>query len=91
MMLTLAAMLVVALSVTAATSFAANAPEGCHKERGTLICPQEAKNPNQDQEQTVTKKGSVNSSHDAESTCTNGAGGSGKCSPGQFKDQPSPL
>jgi len=92
MMLTLTALLVVALSLSAVTAFAANAPEGCTKERGTIKCPVEGgPGKGQNQVQEESKKGSVNSSHETESECVSGAGGSGKCSPGQFKNTDSPL
>jgi hypothetical protein len=92
MMLALTALLVVALSLSAVSALAANAPAGCTKERGTIICPVEGgPGQGQDQVQTESKKGSVNSSHDTQSACTSGAGGSGKCSPGQFRNTDSPL
>ena len=80
MMLTVAAMLVVALSVTAPLAFAANAPEGCDKVRGTIVCPSDAKNDRFDDNQQTTKKGSVNSSHEEETTCVQRP-----CPPGQFR------
>ena len=92
LMLTVAAFMMAALTVTAAMAFAANAPEGCTKERGTISCPVEGgPGQGQNQVQTDTKKGSVNSSHETQSTCTSGAGGSGNCSPGQFRNTDSPL
>jgi hypothetical protein len=78
-MLVVAAM--VALSLSAPVALAANAPEGCTKERGTINCQQSGKNENQEKfQQTTTKKGSVNSSHEEQTTCNT------PCPPGQFKD-----
>jgi hypothetical protein len=78
-MLVVAAM--VALSLSAPVALAANAPEGCTKERGTINCQQSGKNENQEKfQQTMTKKGSVNSSHEEQTTCNT------PCPPGQFKD-----
>jgi len=70
------ALLALAMAVPA---FAANAPEGCTKERGTIICQKSGKNENQPKfKQTTTKKGSVNSSHEEETVCNK------PCPPGQF-------
>jgi hypothetical protein len=77
-MLVVAAML--ALSLSAPVALAANAPEGCTKERGTIVCQQSGKNENQPKFQQTTKKGSVNSSHETETTCNT------PCPPDQFKD-----
>jgi hypothetical protein len=72
---------IVALSLSAPVALAANAPEGCTKERGTINCQQSGKNENQPKfQQTTTKKGSVNSSHEEETTCST------PCPPGQFPD-----
>jgi hypothetical protein len=77
-MLVAAALLALSLSVPMA--FAANAPEGCTKERGTIICQESGKNENQPKfQQTTTKKGSVNSSHEEETVCNK------PCPPGQFR------
>jgi hypothetical protein len=66
---------------SALPALAANAPEGCEKVRGTIVCQESGKNENQPKfQQTTTKKGSVNSSHEEETTCNT------PCSPGQFKD-----
>ena len=80
MMLALTALLVMALSLSAVTAFADNAPEGCHKERGTIICPSDAKNDRFDGNQQTTKKGSVNSSHEEETRCVQRP-----CPPGQYR------
>ena len=78
-MLVVAAMLAVSLS--APVALAANAPEGCTKERGTIVCQESGKNVNQPKfQQTTTKKGSVNSSHEPETTCST------PCPPGQFRN-----
>ena len=76
-----ALMLALTMSFGSVAAFAANAPEGCTKERGTIICQESGKNENQPKfQQTTTKKGSVNSSHEEEVVC-------GKpCPPGQFRD-----
>jgi hypothetical protein len=80
------------VAATAVPAFAANAPEGCYKDRGTIYCPTEGgPGKGQDLVQTESKKGSVNSSHDTQSECTSGAGGSGNCPSGQFKNTDSPL
>jgi hypothetical protein len=74
----------VALSVVMAFSAAlpaqgANAPAGCDKVRGTIVCEESGKNENQPKfEQTTLKKGSVNSSHEEETVCDK------PCPPGQF-------
>jgi hypothetical protein len=74
-----AAMLAVSLS--APVVFAANAPAGCEKVRGTIVCQESGKNTNQPKfQQTTFKKGSVNSSHEEEVVCGT------PCPPGQFKD-----
>jgi hypothetical protein len=79
----MAAMMMVA---TAAPAFAANAPTGCVKVQGTINCPDDAKNDKFDGNQLVTKKGSVNSSHEPETTCLDKP-----CPRGQFKDSTSPI
>ena len=84
LMLTVAAMMVAALSVTAAPSFADNAPEGCFKERGTIYCPDPPKNPNNPFTQQTSKKGSLNSSHPTQSQCLKKGEPSDHCPPGQF-------
>jgi hypothetical protein len=62
---------------------AANAPAGCEKVRGTIVCQQSGKNENQEKfQQTTTKKGSLQSSHDPETECGT------PCPRGQFKDEP---
>jgi hypothetical protein len=76
-----ALMAVMMMAATAVPAFAANAPAGCDKVRGTIICEESGKNENQPKfQQTTTKKGSVNSSHDPVVTCST------PCPPGQFKD-----
>jgi len=56
---------------------AANAPEGCEKIQGTIVCGPIVENVgnapewsnSQETETTTTKKGSVNSSHEQEEEC----------------------
>ena len=91
MMLALAALLVAALSMSAVTASAkqvqANAPDECYKERGVIHCPHEGgPGQGQDLEQEATKKGSTQSAHETEEECVKGAGGSGNCPGGQFKE-----
>jgi hypothetical protein len=58
-------------------SFAGNAPGGCEKIRGTIVCqtsenvsnPPELSN-SQQTTTTSTKKGSLQSSHEEQETCT---------------------
>jgi hypothetical protein len=80
MMLALAALLVVALSMSAVSAFADPVPEGCHKERGTVVCPSVAKNDRFTGNQVTTKKGSLQSSHEEQTACVETP-----CPPGQFK------
>jgi len=76
-----ALMLALTMSFGSVAAFAANAPEGCFKDRGAIFCPESGKNENQPKfQQTTTKKGSVNSSHEEEVVCGT------PCPPGQFKD-----
>jgi hypothetical protein len=84
MMLALTALLVVALSLSAVTAFAANAPPGCYKDRGTIYCPDPPKNENNPFTQQTSKKGSINSSHPEESQCLKKGEPSDHCPPGQF-------
>jgi hypothetical protein len=79
LMLTVAAMMVVALTIAAPMAFAQNAPPGCTKERGTITCPSDAKNDKFEGNQVTTKKGSTQSSHEEETTCVQRP-----CPPGQF-------
>jgi hypothetical protein len=66
---------------TALPALAANAPAGCEKVRGTIVCQESGKNENQPKfQQTTTKKGSLQSSHEEETVCGT------PCPPGQFKD-----
>ena len=51
----------------------ANAPEGCEKIRGTIYCSS-SDDPSKGWETETSKKGSVNSSHDEETTVTNPGG-----------------
>jgi hypothetical protein len=74
--LVVAALMMMALAVPA---FAANAPEGCTKDRGTINCPSDAKNDRFDDNQVTTKKGSVSSSHEEETQCVQRP-----CPPGQY-------
>ena len=53
-------------------ALAGNAPPGCTKVRGTIHCTQEGTNKNWTTE--TSKKGSVNSSHEEESTNKNKGG-----------------
>ena len=77
-MLVVAALL--ALCLSAPVALAANAPEDCYKDRGTIYCPESGKNENQPKfQQTTTQKGSFSSSHDPVVTCGT------PCPPGQFK------
>jgi hypothetical protein len=70
-----------AVSLCAPVVLAANAPAGCEKVRGTIVCQESGKNTNQPKfQQTTFKKGSVNSSHEEEVVCGT------PCPPGQFKD-----
>lgn len=80
----LAVALVVALTMSfgSVAAFAAPPlPEGCFKERGTIFCEEEGKNPKFSQE--LSKKGSFQSSHPAQEEC-NRPGQTEKCPPGQF-------
>jgi len=56
-------------------------PDGCFKERGTIYCIEEGKNPKFSEE--TSKKGSFQSSHPAQEDC-NRPGQTEKCPPGQF-------
>lgn len=51
----------------------ANAPEGCYKDRGTIYCSTDD-SPSRGWETDSSKKGSVNSSHEEETTVTNPGG-----------------
>ena len=76
-----ALMLALMMSFGSVAAFAANAPAGCEKVRGTIVCQESGKNENQPKfRQTTFKKGSVNSSHEEEAVCGT------PCPPGQFKD-----
>ena len=75
-----ALMAVMMMAATAVPAFAANAPEGCHKEQGTIICPSTAKNDKFTGNQLTTKKGSLSSSHEEEQVCVETP-----CPPGQFR------
>lgn len=81
LLLAAATLTVVMAFGSALPALAANAPEGCQKVRGTIVCQESGKNQKQEKfQQTTTKKGSVNSSHEEETTCNT------PCPPGQFKD-----
>ena len=56
-------LVVVLAAMTAAPAFADNAPPGCEKKRGTIVCEDEPSNNWQQ-----SKKGSINSSHDTATT-----------------------
>jgi hypothetical protein len=77
-----AAMLTVVMALgSALPALAANAPSGCEKVRGTIVCQESGKNENQEKfQQTTTKKGSLQSSHEEETQCGT------PCPPGKFKD-----
>jgi hypothetical protein len=76
-----ALVLALTMSFGGVAAFAANAPAGCEKVRGTIVCEESGKNENQPKfQQTTFKKGSVNSSHEEEVVCGT------PCPPGQFKD-----
>jgi len=76
-----ALMLALTMSFGSVAAFAANAPEGCEKVRGTIVCPESGKNENQPKfQQTTFKKGSLQSSHEEVVVCGT------PCPPGQFKD-----
>jgi hypothetical protein len=78
-LLAAAALTVVMAFGAALPVFAANAPPGCEKVRGTINCEESGKNTNQEKfEQTTLKKGSTNSSHEEETVCNK------PCPPGQF-------
>jgi hypothetical protein len=66
-----------AVAITAAfaasSAQAANAPAGCEKVQGTIVC-QESDSPHNNWSTESTKKGSVNSSHEEDSTATNPGG-----------------
>jgi hypothetical protein len=80
-LLVLALVLALMMSFGSVAAFAANAPAGCEKVRGTIVCQESGKNENQPKfRQTAFKKGSVNSSHEEEAVCGT------PCPPGQFKD-----
>jgi Spy/CpxP family protein refolding chaperone len=80
-LLIVALVLALTMSFGSAAAFAANAPAGCEKVRGTIVCEESGKNENQPKfQQTTFKKGSVNSSHEEEVVCGT------PCPPGQFKD-----
>ena len=51
----------------------ANAPEGCEKVRGTIVCEFDD-TPSNHWTTDTSKKGSVNSSHETETTATNPGG-----------------
>jgi hypothetical protein len=80
-LLIVALVLALTMSFGSVAAFAANAPAGCEKVRGTIVCEESGKNTNQPKfQQTTFKKGSVNSSHEEEVVCGT------PCPPGQFKD-----
>ena len=71
------------LSFDASSALAANAPAGCEKIRGTIVCQKEETVGNapehskaQRTKTTTTKKGSLNSSHEEQKKCT---GPRGQC------------
>ena len=76
----------VALTMSLASAGAALAapplPPGCEKERGTIVCEEEGKNPKFSRE--TSKKGSFQSSHPPEEECQKDGQTREKCPPGQF-------
>ena len=92
LMLTVAAFMAAALTVTAAAAFAAApvAPEGCHKEQGQWVCTtttpgKNAKQPKFQQTTTTTTQGNLsNFSPEPQGTGTTETCGK-PCPPGQFK------
>jgi phosphate-selective porin len=84
-----ALMLALTMSFGSVAAFAANAPAGCTKERGTIVCQQEeeGKNDKFTQETTISQKGSFQSSHEPVITeeCQQDGQTRDKCPPGQFK------
>ncbi len=84
-MLTLAALLVAALSVSAAGAFAAPLPDNCDRTQGTVTCTTEGKNPKFTQE-TETQGNTSNTSpapQDLQSGCSESNPGN-SCPGGQF-------
>lgn len=79
LLLAAAVLAVMMLMVNAVPVFAANAPAGCDKDRGTITCTEDGKSNNPKFTQTTTQKGSFQSSHPEENTCSD------PCPPGQFK------
>jgi hypothetical protein len=77
MLLTVAALLVASLTITATGAFADPLPNNCTKTQGTVTCTESGKNPKFTS--TTTQKGSLQSSHEPATTCTK------PCPPGQFK------
>lgn len=77
--------IILAVSMTFAAAGVALAapplPDGCFKERGTIYCLEEGKNPKFSQE--TSKKGSFQSSHPQQEDCVR-PGQTEKCPPGQF-------
>ena len=78
LLLAAATLTVVTVFGSALPALGANSPEGCNKVRGTIVCQESGKNQPKFQ-QTTTKKGSVNSSHEEVTTCNT------PCPPGQFR------
>jgi hypothetical protein len=64
---------IAALALAAPVAQAANAPPGCEKIQGTIVCSTDD-SPHNNWTEDSTKKGSVNSSHEEESTATNPGG-----------------
>ena len=94
LLIVVAIMAVSLMANTAVPVFAAPPlPEGCTKERGTIVCEQEeeGKNPKFEQETTTSKKGSFQSSHEpvVEERCTQDKQGveveRKNCPEGQFQ------
>ena len=75
-----ALMAVMMMTATAVPAFADPLPEGCFKDRGTVVCPSVAKNDKFTGNQVTTKKGSLQSSHEEETACVETP-----CPPGQFR------
>ena len=79
LLITAAIMAAMMTMATAVPAFAANAPDGCTKEQGTIVCPSTAKNDKFTGNEVTTKKGSTSSSHPEETACVKKP-----CPPGQF-------
>ena len=94
LMLTVAAFMVAALTVTAAVAFAASPSQRqCEAQGGdfdrnqgqvSCVVEEEGKNPKFTREETTTGQGNINNKQQRSEDCE--GTGSDKCPPGQFKD-----